>query len=70
MHRVPLDQLVLQVMSMGLGETWSFLAESLDPPPKAAVEQALSTLHAVGAIQGLEQALSTLHAVGAIQGVR
>lgn len=52
------DAAAWQVMAMQLGEMaqavepWTFLSEALEPPPRAAVEQAMATLHSVGAIEG------------------
>lgn len=50
MVRVPLEELVLQIHLLRLGPAAGFLATVLQPPPKAAVDSALATLRAVGAL--------------------
>ena len=47
--RTPLDELVLQVLLLGLGDPAAFLAGALDPPPAANVAAAVAALEAVGA---------------------
>ena len=66
MHRVPLESLCLQVLTMssaleasagsgsGGGDVWRFLREALDPPPRASVERAMEVLYSVGALEGGE----------------
>ncbi|KAI7859753.1 P-loop containing nucleoside triphosphate hydrolase protein [Circinella umbellata] len=48
--RTPLEQLCLQVKSMGEFDVKNFLRNAIDPPKVAALDSALRTLHAVDAI--------------------
>lgn len=50
MVRVPLEELVLQIQVLRLGPAAFFLASVPQPPPPAAVDAALRTLRAVGAL--------------------
>eukprot|EP00937_MAST-01D_sp_MAST-1D-sp2_P001198 g1198.t1 len=51
MSRAPLAELCLQVRAAGLASSCAkFLGEALDPPPRSAVDEALSTLYEVGAL--------------------
>ncbi|KAI9482586.1 P-loop containing nucleoside triphosphate hydrolase protein [Zychaea mexicana] len=49
--RTPLEQLCLQVKSMGEFDVKSFLGNAIDPPSVAALESAIRTLQAVDAIE-------------------
>lgn len=46
-QRTALDQLVLQVKALGLGDPRAFLRGTLDPPSDAAVTAALRVLQEV-----------------------
>ncbi|KAL0087763.1 P-loop containing nucleoside triphosphate hydrolase protein [Phycomyces blakesleeanus] len=48
--RTPLEQLCLQVKSMGENDVRAFLREAIDPPSVAALDSAIKTLRAVDAI--------------------
>ena len=52
--RVPLEQLCLSVMSMGITDVASFLASALTPPSSGAIDSALELLTRVGAIDNGE----------------
>ncbi|KAG2435548.1 hypothetical protein HYH02_011842 [Chlamydomonas schloesseri] len=49
--RVPLEELVLQILLMGLGPVSEFLARVLEPPQPRAVTAALEVLKQVGALE-------------------
>ncbi|KAG2438593.1 hypothetical protein HXX76_005143 [Chlamydomonas incerta] len=49
--RVPLEELVLQILLMGLGPVSEFLARVLEPPQPRAVTAALDVLKQVGALE-------------------
>ena len=54
MHRVPLDQLCLQVKALGLANNCSiatFLANALEPPSALAVQNALELLEDIDALK-------------------
>ncbi|KAI9856436.1 MAG: hypothetical protein M1813_009092 [Trichoglossum hirsutum] len=53
-RRVPLEQLCLSVMSMGVKDVPSFLATTLTPPASTAVEGAMGLLGRIGALDGEE----------------
>lgn len=55
MVRVPLEELVLQILLLGLGPAGQFLDKVLEPPPKASVEGALARLQALGALTAEQQ---------------
>ncbi len=48
MSRVPLEELVLQIHALGLGDARRFLREVLEPPPAKSVVASLVTLCQVG----------------------
>ncbi|KAL6748185.1 hypothetical protein V8C86DRAFT_1189284, partial [Haematococcus lacustris] len=50
-QRMPLEEVCLQILNMELGDPAAFLAEALDPPEALAVENALTLLQNIGAIQ-------------------
>mmetsp|Transcript_3858 Transcript_3858/g.24473 ORF Transcript_3858/g.24473 Transcript_3858/m.24473 type:complete len:1409 (-) Transcript_3858:1730-5956(-) len=56
--RASLVDLVLQIKLMHLGNAASFLSECPEPPPKAAIEVAVRTLHEVGALDEAEELTS------------
>lgn len=49
-HRVPLEQLVLQVKMLNLEDPHAFLADTITPPPVAAVDTAVGLLTDIGAL--------------------
>jgi len=49
MHRVPLEEVCLQIRLLSLGQPTRFLARALEPPPPAAVAGAIRTLCEIGA---------------------
>ncbi|GFR43277.1 hypothetical protein Agub_g4341, partial [Astrephomene gubernaculifera] len=49
--RVPLEELVLQILLMGLGPVSEFLSRVLEPPQPRAVAAALEVLRQVGALE-------------------
>ncbi|KAJ9511461.1 hypothetical protein QJQ45_029876, partial [Haematococcus lacustris] len=51
LQRTPLEEVCLQVLNLELGDPAAFLAEALDPPEALAVENALTLLQNIGAIQ-------------------
>lgn len=53
-RRVPLEQLVLSVKSMGIVDVPSFLAGALTPPDAGAVDGAMKLLERIGALDGNE----------------
>lgn len=48
--RTPLEQLCLQIKAMGETDVTSFLQRAIDPPSMQALEQAITTLKNVNAI--------------------
>ncbi|KAF2105099.1 DEAD/DEAH box helicase [Rhizodiscina lignyota] len=50
-RRVPLEQLVLSVKSMGIGDVSNFLAGALTPPDAGAVDGAVQLLRRMGALE-------------------
>lgn len=50
--RVPLEQLCLAVVAMGIKEVGSFLASALSPPASMAVDGAMELLKRIGALDG------------------
>lgn len=47
----PLEEVVLQVVALRLGEPQPLLAAALSPPPQEAVEEAVSLLRSMGALE-------------------
>ena len=45
--RTPLEELVLQIKLLGLGDASSFLSKAIDPPSDLSLKNALSTLRAL-----------------------
>lgn len=50
--RMPLEQVCLQVLALGCHDVHGFLAGAMDPPDSAAVDAALTSLRALGIIDG------------------
>lgn len=50
--RVPLEQLCLSVVAMGIKEVGGFLASALSPPDSLAVDGAMELLKRIGALDG------------------
>ena len=57
--RIPLEELCLQILLLGLGPVEHFLAETLDPPAPDAVTTALKSLLQVGALTPVPSSSST-----------
>ena len=55
MVRIPLEELVLQIHSLGLGPAAQFFERVLEPPPAKAIAGAVTQLAAVGALTPQEQ---------------
>lgn len=55
MARVPLEELVLQIHLLGLGQAAQFLGKVLEPPPPKSVTGAVAQLQAIGALTPAEQ---------------
>lgn len=53
-RRVPLEQLCLSVLAMGVKDVPAFLASALTPPETSAVEGAIALLGRMGALDGQE----------------
>ncbi|KAI7863168.1 P-loop containing nucleoside triphosphate hydrolase protein [Spinellus fusiger] len=53
--RTPLEQLCLQVKSMGEKDVKAFLGKAIDPPSIAALDSAIRTLKTVDAIDGTKE---------------
>ena len=51
MLRTSLDELVLQILLLDLGEPAAFLARAVDPPLQAALKNSLEFLEALGAVE-------------------
>lgn len=54
MVRVPLEELVLQILLLGHGPPQQFLERVIEPPPARSVAAAVSELQAVGALSPQE----------------
>ncbi|GLI66501.1 hypothetical protein VaNZ11_010328 [Volvox africanus] len=67
--RVPLEELVLQILLMGLGPVSDFLSQVLEPPQPRAVTIALEVLRQVGALETAPPAAATAIAAVASGGV-
>ncbi|KAG2502148.1 hypothetical protein HYH03_000635 [Edaphochlamys debaryana] len=63
--RVPLEELVLQILLMGLGPVADFLARVLEPPQPRAVAAALEVLRQVGALEPPQSASASASAAPA-----
>ncbi len=50
MLRVPLDEMVLQVLLLGLGRVHEFLAKAIEPPSDAAIRTAINNLTELNAL--------------------
>ncbi|KAL6770572.1 hypothetical protein ACKKBF_B31790 [Auxenochlorella protothecoides x Auxenochlorella symbiontica] len=66
MERVPLEELVLTVHTLGLGPAAGMLARVLQPPPARSVDAALRTLRDIGALGADERLLPLGAALGAL----
>ena len=53
-RRVPLEQLCLSILAMGVKDVPAFLANALTPPETSAVEGAIALLGRMGALDGQE----------------
>jgi ATP-dependent RNA helicase DHX57 len=60
MLRVPLEQLCLSLKSMGILDVQMFLGKAVDPPPAINVENALSTLKVLRAVDDVSGELTPL----------
>ncbi|CAM9510077.1 unnamed protein product, partial [Heterosigma akashiwo] len=60
MKRVPLDQLILQILSLDIGSPEAILASAIDPPSRDAIEAAMVSLSLVGALTEDKKKLSPL----------
>ncbi|KXS12597.1 P-loop containing nucleoside triphosphate hydrolase protein [Gonapodya prolifera JEL478] len=61
MMRVPLEDICLQVVALGMAPCQSFLVKALDPPKEAAVQLAIDNLKGLGAIEeAVEEKLTPL----------
>ena len=54
MLRTPLDNLVLQILRLGLGQPLPFLRAALQPPSDAAIDAAVNDLRQIGALSSEE----------------
>ncbi|CAO1621837.1 unnamed protein product [Sympodiomycopsis kandeliae] len=53
MTRVPLESVILHVLSMGKNDVKAYLSSALDPPSLASISSAIGTLYETGAIRQL-----------------
>jgi len=60
-HRVPLEQLVLQVLSSDLGQPLCFMQTLMEPPPSVSVTEAVRLLLDVGAADILDKRAQKVH---------
>jgi len=60
MRRMPLEELVLSVKSLGLGFVSGFCAKAIDPPDVKAVANAIALLVAIGAVTEHDESLTEL----------
>lgn len=65
MVRIPLEELVLQIHSLGLGPAAQFFERVLEPPPAKSILSAIAQLSAVGALSENER-LTPLGAAAAV----
>lgn len=63
MLRTSLEDIVLQILLLDLGDPHKFLAKALDPPPRAAVDRACALLASIDALE-VEQDKRYLTALG------
>jgi ATP-dependent RNA helicase DHX36 len=57
---VPLEQICLSTLALGLGSCKQFLGAALDPPPAKQMEAALAILRDIGATDASEEKLTPL----------
>ncbi|URE09956.1 HA2 [Musa troglodytarum] len=55
MLRMPLTELCLQIKSLSLGDTKSFLLQAIEPPREDVISSAIDLLYKVGALDGNEE---------------
>ncbi|CAD5178567.1 unnamed protein product [Musa acuminata subsp. malaccensis] len=55
MVRMPLTELCLQIKSLSLGDTKSFLLQAIEPPREDVISSAIDLLYKVGALDGNEE---------------
>ena len=55
MQRTSLDQLVLQILVLDLGDPQKFLQKAVDPPTRAAVDRAIDLLQGIDALEPFEE---------------
>jgi len=63
-HRVPLEQLCLQVLALGLGQPQRFMNTLIEPPPSISVSEAVKLLCDVGAARESNSGEVTLTPLG------
>lgn len=54
MHRVPLEDLCLQIKLLDLGEISSFLGKAVEPPDATAITHAITSLEELDALDKLQ----------------
>lgn len=54
MHRVPLEDMCLQIKLLDLGEISSFLGKAIEPPEAAAIVNAITSLEELDALDKLQ----------------
>eukprot|EP00946_MAST-07B_sp_MAST-7B-sp1_P000372 g372.t1 len=60
MHRVPLENMCLQIRLLGLGKPGKFLASVIEPPPRKSIKAAVHHLRALGAFSANGSELTPL----------
>ena len=63
-QRVPLESLILQMLSMGLSEVRHF--PFIEPPSSTAIEHCMASLKNHGAITGIESLTQVGHALASL----
>jgi HrpA-like RNA helicase len=54
MHRVPLEELCLQIKILDLGEIASFLGKAIEPPEASSISNAITSLEELDALDKLQ----------------
>eukprot|EP00803_Ostreobium_quekettii_P005001 evm.model.scf_1088.2 EVM.evm.TU.scf_1088.2 scf_1088:8376-21349(-) len=54
LQRTPLEELCLQIKSLGLGGITDFLSKAINPPPRQSIQNAISLLVSIGAMDAQE----------------